>query len=70
MRRVEVRYPEAPRHWRYEGGWQFGMSEVARPVLKTPACHKASGDRYFKAEKEEARAVAEVRMSEVRVDAT
>ena len=70
VHRVAVGYPEHPRHWRAYCGWQFGISDVAEPVRKLPACHKAICDRCFKAEKEKARAVARVRVSEVRVDAT
>ena len=69
VHRVVVGYPENPRHWRSECGWQFGISEVAHPVLRLPECHKAMCDRCFKAEKEAAKAVAEQRVREVGVDA-
>ena len=67
--KVVVGYPEHPRHWRAECGWQFGFSEVARPLMELPTCHKAICDRCFKAEKEAAKAVAEQRVREVGVDA-
>ena len=67
--KVVVGYPEHPRRWPAKCGWQFGLADVAWPIMELPTCHKAICDRCFKAEKEAARAVAEVRVREVGVDA-
>ena len=57
--KVVIGYPDNPRRWRTKCGWQFGVSDVARPVHKLPVCHKAICETCFKTEKEAARAEAE-----------
>ena len=67
--KASVGYPEPPRDWRTVCGWRFGVSEVARPVLSLPACHKTICERSLKAEREQARMRAETKVLEVGEDA-
>ena len=46
-------------------GWAFGISDVAKPVLSLPACHKSICKKCLKAEREEAKMRAESRVLEV-----
>ena len=65
--RVEVGYPNHPSTWRSKCGWAFGFSDVARPVLSLPTCHKSICDRCCKRERAAAIAVAESKVGEVGV---
>ena len=67
--KVSIGYPKPPRDWRTVRGWAFGVSDVARPVLSLPTCHKSICERCLKAEREEARMRAEASVLEVGEDA-
>ena len=67
--KVRVGYPNHPHQWRARCGWQFGLADVAVPLMEHPTCHKSLCDRCFKTEKKAARAAALVRVREVGVDA-
>ena len=66
--KVSIGYPEPPRAWRTVCGWAFGVSDVARPVLSSPACHKSICERCLKAEREQAKMRAKSSVLEVKED--
>ena len=66
---VSVGYPAPQRDWRTIRGWPFGISEVAKPVLSLPTCHKSMCERCLKAEREEARMCARASVLGVGEDA-
>ena len=65
--RVEVGYPNHPSTWRSKCGWTFGFSDVARPVLSLPACHKSICDRCCRKERAATKELAESKVREVGV---
>ena len=64
---VTIGYPEHPRAWCTKCGWQFGLSDVAHPVLSLPVCLKSVCGRCLRYEKEAAKALAKSRVREVGV---
>ena len=67
--KVAVGHPEPPWNWVSKCGWPFGISEVAHPVFKLPACYKQICERCLRAEREAAREGAESLVLEVGVTA-
>ena len=67
--KVAVSHPEPPWNWVTRCGWPFGISDVARPVYKLPACYKQFCERCLGAEREAAREGAESLVLEVGVAA-